>query len=105
MALIPFINPNIDRIIDRDYEAYVDRLWDEAYGDHGERCKNCKYFNAAYKDSPSYCDREEATEEEIENDDFSAYAVDPEDCCDNWEFNESLSRDDDEPEDDDYGAE
>ena len=102
MALIPFSNPNIDRIIDRDYEAYTDRLYDEAYGDHGERCYNCLYFQASYKGSTCYCEREEPTEEEVENDDYSAYEVDPDDCCEEWQPKCDY---DDEPEDDYDGTE
>lgn len=96
MALISFNNPNIDRIIDRDYEVYTDRLWEEEYGDHGEMCKNCWHFESGYADGKCYCTRVDATDEEIENDDYSAYEVDPEDCCEHWEPRE----DDDEPEDD-----
>lgn len=96
MALISFSNPNIDRIIDRDYEAYTDRLWEEAYGDHGERCKSCWHFESGYADGKCYCNRVDATDEEIENDDYSAYEVDPDDCCEHWESKE----DDGEPEDD-----
>jgi hypothetical protein len=96
MALISFNNPNIDRIIDRDYEAYTDRLWEEAYGDHGERCHNCWHFESGYADGKCYCGRVEATDEEIENDDYSAYEVDPEDCCEHWEPRE----DDDGPDED-----
>lgn len=102
MALIPFNHPNIDRIIERDYEAYVDRLWDEAYGDHGERCKNCEHFNAAYKNDPAFCDKHNKCDEIEDDAEYEQFvkdnAVDPEDCCDDWEFNESLA--DDEPEDD-----
>jgi len=97
MARVPFSNPNIDRIIDSDYEAYTERLFDEAYGDHGERCKNCEYFENSYKGSPCYCNRVEATDEEIENDDYSAYEIDPEDCCEYWQPGYGY---DDEPEED-----
>ena len=85
MALIPMDHPDIDRIIDRDYEAYTDRLYDEYYGDHGERCYNCIHFESGYADGKCYCDREEPTQDEIDRDDFSAYEVDPDDCCENWE--------------------
>ena len=87
MALISSNNPNLDSILDNAYESYVDRLWEEAYGDHGERCYNCYHFEEGYKGSPCYCGREEATDEEIENDDYSAYVVDPDDCCEHWQPN------------------
>ena len=99
MALISFNNPNIDRILDRDYEAYTDRLWEEANADHGERCYNCYHFDSGYSDGKCYCTRVDATEEEVENDDYSAYEVDPDDCCEHWEAGCEY---DDEPEDDDY---
>ena len=66
MALIPFNHPNIDRIVDRDYEAYTDRLYEQAYGDNGERCYNCWHFDSGYSDGKCYCTREDATDEEIE---------------------------------------
>ena len=101
MALIPFNNPNIDRIIDSDYEAYTDKLLDEAYGDHGERCYNCYHFDSGYTDGKCYCFRVDPKPEEVENDDFSAYEVDPDDCCEYWEVGCEYE----EPEDDDDGAE
>ena len=103
MALIPFSNPNIDRIIDRDYESYVDRLLDEAYADHGERCYNCYHFDSGYEDGKCYCTRVNATQDGIDRDDYSAYEVDPDDCCENWQ--PGCEYDDDEPEDDYDGAE
>ena len=89
MALIRFDNQNLDRILDSAYEAYTDRLFDEAYGDHGERCRNCEYFVNAYKDIPCYCNRENL--DEIEDDDeflerVKENTVDPDDCCGNWEW-------------------
>lgn len=85
MALIPMNHPDIDRIIERDYEAYTDRLYDEYYGDHGERCYNCYHFDSGYSDGKCYCTRVEATQDEIDRDDYSAYEVDPDDCCEDWE--------------------
>ena len=105
MALIPFSDPNIDRIIDRDYEAYVDRLWDEAYGDRGERCKNCNHFNSAYKDTPAYCDKQNKVDELETDEEYEQFVkdheVDPDDCCEYWQPGCEY----DEPEDDDYGQE
>lgn len=88
MARVPFSNPNIDRIIDSSYEAFVDRLYDQAYGDHGERCRNCKYFVEAYRDVPCYCDREGL--DDIDDDEefwmlVDENTTDPEDCCEYWE--------------------
>ena len=96
MARSPFSNPNIDRIISSDYESYIDRLLDEATADHGERCKNCYYFDSGYTDGKCYCERENATDEDIAMDDFSAYEVDPDDCCEYWEWDMK----EDEPEED-----
>lgn len=88
MALIPFSNPNIDRIIDRDYEAFTDKLFDEAYGDHGERCYNCEHFVSAYKDTPCYCNKDDIEDTE-DDDEFKQLVeentVDPDDCCDDWQ--------------------
>lgn len=89
MAYVPFNSPNIDRIIDRDYESYVDKLLDEATADNGERCKNCTHFIRAYGEYPSYCDKNDLDSEE----DYEKWKklikeneVDPDDCCEHWEW-------------------
>ena len=86
-------SPNIDRIIDSDYEAYTDRLYEQAYGDNGERCKNCTHFCGAWSGDPhNYCCTDEDDEDKA---DEPLPFTDPDDCCDDWEWNTSL----DEPED------
>lgn len=99
MALIRSDNPNLDRILDSAYEAYVDRLWDQAYGDHGERCYNCEFFVDSYKDVPCYCNKDDIEDTE-DDDEFMRLAeenkVDPEDCCEYWQ----PGYEDDEPKED-----
>lgn len=82
MALIPWNDPNLDRILDKAYEDYTDRLLDEAYGDDGRRCRNCSHFCRAWsKDHNNYC-------EKWDDDEGEYYEItDPEDCCDEWEWN------------------
>ena len=96
MALIPFNDPNIDRILDKAYEDYTDRLLDEAYADRGERCRNCEHFVHAYGDRPNFCniggiEDEDDFDEVI--DEYLVYNPD-EDSCEDWEWNGF----DDEPE-------
>lgn len=104
MALIRSDNPNLDRILDHAYESYVDRLWDEAYGDHGERCYNCTHFVDSYKNTPCYCNKDSI--EDIEDEDeytrlVKENTVDPDDCCSDWQPGyEWEYGDEDEPEDD-----
>lgn len=88
MARVPFSNPNIDRIIDSSYEAFVDRLYDQAYGDHGERCRNCEYFVEGCMEVPCFCNRK-GIEDADDDDEFMQFVkentVDPDDCCEYWE--------------------
>ena len=81
MALISSNNPNLDNILDHAYEAYTDRLLEEAYGDHGECCKVCKHFCRAWKGDPNnYCEKHD-------NEDGEYYEItQPHWCCDDFEW-------------------
>ena len=86
---ISFNDPNIDRIMDMDYERYTDRLFEEAYGDRGERCRNCNFFCPAYGDDPNYCNIsgiEECEDFDDIVDEYIVYDLD-EECCEDWEWN------------------
>lgn len=79
MALIPFNHPNIDRIIDSAYEAYTNRLFEEAYGDQDEKCENCRYCEKVL--GHTYC-----IKDYDETDDDAEYeAVNPDYCCMHWD--------------------
>ena len=92
MARYSFSDPNIDRVIDRGYENYVDRLLDEHLEGHGECCENCRFYVSAWKDVPAYCNKTDI--EDLEDDEFdqavAEHEVDPDYCCMDWEYNDSL---------------
>ena len=96
MALVPWNDPNLDRILDRAYENYTDRLLEEAYADRGERCRNCYHFVPTYGDRPNFCNIGGIEDEDYFDDVIDEYLVyDPDnDCCEDWEWNGY----DDEPE-------
>ena len=74
-----------DYELDMSYERYVDRLLDQAYGDRGECCKNCRHFCRATKRDPkNYCEKYDSSGYEYYEE------TDPDDCCDDYEYNVSL---------------
>lgn len=97
MALIPMSRPNIDRIIDRDYEAYTDRLWEEANRQYG-KCSLCEHYVSAYGNVPTYCNKDRI--EELDDEEFQEklpdYIIyDPDDACEDYEYNIGLDTEDD----------